>query len=133
MQAPAGCEWRGEDLPRYICPPDRPPTQRLCGSGVPKAALQATVSILTDFNSALWGQSLESCDLYLSPFAEWQKMAFYFLRSEIPLLMPKFVQPDLLCDVKVQWNKSRESEMFSIVQYWFFDSDSLGVVYQEGK
>lgn len=79
---------------------------------------------------ALWGCSLGCCHLEL---ALGDKRAFYCLRSEIPWLMPEFVQPDLLCNVKVQWNKYTSSQIFSIVQYWFPDSDSLGVVYQEGK
>lgn len=85
----------------------------------------------SDFNSEhLWPRPG-----VLSPWSVtgWQKRAFYFLRSEIPWLVPEFVQPDLLCSVKVQWNKSRSSQIFSVVQYWFSDSDSLGVVYQIGQ
>lgn len=96
VRGPAGCERRGENLPRHVCPHDRPPAQRLRGPGVPKAALPATVStalVLTlDFNSRVPGHSLESCDRDLSPgdkdgillSKEWDSFvdAWFALQSE---------------------------------------------------
>lgn len=47
--------------------------------------------------------------------------------------MSEFAQPDLFCNMKVQWSKSRASQICSVVQFCFFDSDSLGVVCHDGK